>query len=409
MKKRTKPEAEKLNSGSASFRRLFSKLGSSGRVALLAVLCLAVLMAAGRLNFALAVNMDGEVLGYVNSREEYDELVSRVEQSVSDALGRDWQPELTTYVALASGRTGGNVEEKLMAAVPEVRQLQVVYVEGRAVCAYESREEAAGALNSLTAEFANDTAESARFLEEIVVAEGTVDSRLLENAGENLARAVTVETTKQFTADVVLAHPVENIVDEGLFEDEYYIVSPGEDGSEHIEYLASYRDGSMVSCEETLHLRQEPVTEVRVVGSRVHHSEGNYIWPIESGWLTSYFGHRSGSIGSSDHQGVDLANDAGTEIHAADGGVVIFADTYNGYGLLIKIQHENGDVTFYAPNSKNLVKEGDEVEQGDVIALMGCTGVASGNHVHFEVHPGGGPADDPMDYLPECPFPYLRT
>ena len=88
--------------------------------------------------------------------------------------------------------------------------------------------------------------------------------------------------------------------------------------------------------------------------------------------------------------------------------MVIFADTYNGYGLLIKIQHENGDITFYAHNSQNLVKEGDYVEQGEVIALMGCTGVASGNHVHFEVHPGGGEADDPMDYLPECPFPFLN-
>ena len=365
-------------------------------------------MAAGKLNFALAVNMDGDLLGYVNSRQEYDELVSRVEQSVSDALGRDWQPELTTYVALAGGKSGGEVAEKLMAAVPEVRKLQVVYVDGSAVCAFESREEAAAALEGLAAGYTRETTESARFLEEIVIAGGTVDARLTENAAENLAGALTVETTKRFSANTVLAHPVETIVDEGLFEDEYYVLTPGSDGWEHIDYLASYRNGSMVSCEETAHLLQEPVTEVRVVGSRVHHSEGSYIWPIESGWITSYFGHRSGSIGSSEHQGVDLANDAGTEIHAADGGVVIFSDVYNGYGLLVKIQHENGDVTFYAHNSRNLVKEGDVVEQGDVIALMGATGVASGNHVHFEVHPGGGPADDPMDYLPECPFPFLK-
>ncbi len=406
MRKRT---AEKVNSGNAGFRRLLSKLGGNVRVVLLAAVCLAALLAAGKLNFALAVNMDGEVLGYVNSRREYDEMVSRVEQSVSDALGRDWQPALTTYVTLASDRSEGRVAEKLMAAVPELRRLQVVYVEGRAVCAYESRQEAAAALDALAAEYTGETVESTRFLEEIVVAEGTVDSRLLENAAENLAEAVTVETTKQFTAGTILAHPVEIIEDEQLFEDEYYVLSPGEDGSEYMEYLASYRDGSMVSCEETLHLREEPVAEVRVVGTRVHHSEGNYIWPIDSGWLTSYFGYRKGSIGSTNHQGVDLANDGGTPIMAADGGEVIFSGTYNGYGLLVKIQHENGDITYYAHNSKNLVKEGDLVEQGDVIALMGCTGVASGNHVHFEIHPGGGAADDPMNYLPECPFSYLKT
>ena len=399
---------EKVNSRSFAFRRLVSKLSGNGRAVLLAAICLAVLMAAGKLDFALAVNMDGDLLGYVNSRQEYDDLVSRVEQSVSDALGRDWQPALTTYVALTTDQTEGEVAEKLMAAVPEVRQLQVVYVEGEAVCAYESREEAATALESLAAEYTHETTESTRFLEEIVVAAGTVDARLLDTADENLEMAVTVETTKQFTASTVLAHPVEVIEDEGLYEDEFYVLTPGADGSETIEYLASYRDGSMVSCEETLHLREEPVTEIRVVGTKVHQSTGSYIWPIESGWLTSYFGYRHGSVGSSNHQGVDLANDAGTEIHAADGGVVIFSDTYNGYGLLIKIQHDNGDVTFYAHNSRNLVKEGDVVEQGEVIALMGATGVASGNHVHFEFHPGGGAAEDPMDYLPECPFPFLR-
>ncbi|MBR3555990.1 MAG: peptidoglycan DD-metalloendopeptidase family protein [Oscillospiraceae bacterium] len=404
MGKRREP---KLNKRSFALRRLTSKLSGNGRVLLLAAVCLAVLMAAGKLNFALAVNMDGDLLGYVNSRQEYDDMVSRVEQSVSDALGRDWQPALTTYVALATDRSGGEVAERLIAAMPEVREMQVVYVEGRAVCAYESREAAAEALEALAAEYIQDTAESARFLEEIVVAAGTVDARLAENADESLARAVTVETTKQFTACTVLAHPVEAIEDDGLYEDEFYVLTPGTDGSEYMEYRASYRNGAMVSCEETLYRRQEPVTEVRVVGTKAHHSEGNYIWPIDSGWLTSYFGHRNGSIGSSNHQGVDLANDAGTEIHAADGGVVIFSDTYNGYGLLIKIQHENGDVTFYAHNSQNLVKEGDYVSQGEVIALMGCTGVASGNHVHFEIHPGGGEADDPMDYLPECPFPFL--
>ena len=407
MRKRSEEQVNRTNS---AFRRLTEKLSGNGRVALLAVLCLAVMMAAGKLNFALAVNMDGDLLGYVNSRQEYDELVSRLEHSVSDALGRDWQPELTTYVALATDRSGISVEEKLLASVAsEARELQVVYADGRAVCAYETREEAAAALAKLAGTYRNDAAESIRYGEEIVVAAGVVDARLAENADERLAEAVTVETTKHFTASTVLTHPVEVIEEENLYEDEFYVLSPGRDGSEYMEYLATYENGSMVRCEEVLHLREEPVTEVRVAGTKVHHSEGSYIWPIDSGWLTSYFGHRDGSVGSSNHQGMDLANDGGTPIMASDGGVVIFSDTYNGYGLMVKIRHENGDETWYAHNSKNLVKEGDEVEQGDIIALMGCTGVASGNHVHFEFHPGGGAADDPQEYLPECPFPWLWT
>ncbi len=91
-----KRSARKGNTGNQAFRRLIARLSAGGNVLLLAAVCLAVLMAAGKLNFALAVNMDGDLLGYVNSREEYNDMVNRVEQSVSDALGRDWQPEPTT-------------------------------------------------------------------------------------------------------------------------------------------------------------------------------------------------------------------------------------------------------------------------------------------------------------------------
>ena len=85
--------------------------------------------------------------------------------------------------------------------------------------------------------------------------------------------------------------------------------------------------------------------------------------------------------------------------------MVIFAGEYSGYGLLIEIQHDNGDVTYYAHNSKNLVKEGDIVYQGDIIAQQGASGVASGVHVHFELHPEGGAAVDPIPYLPEEGIP----
>jgi murein DD-endopeptidase MepM/ murein hydrolase activator NlpD len=105
---------------------------------------------------------------------------------------------------------------------------------------------------------------------------------------------------------------------------------------------------------------------------------------------------------------VDIANDLGTPILAADGGVVFFAeDDGGGYGLLVKIQHDNGGVTYYAHCSKLYVQEGDVVSQGDVIAEIGSTGQASGNHCHFELHPGGGEAADPMKYLPACPYPRL--
>ncbi|HEU5114585.1 MAG TPA: M23 family metallopeptidase, partial [Candidatus Paceibacterota bacterium] len=78
----------------------------------------------------------------------------------------------------------------------------------------------------------------------------------------------------------------------------------------------------------------------------------------------------------------------GTPIHAAASGVVIIARSggYNGgYGSYVVISHPNGTQTLYAHMSKVIAHQGDAVEQGDLIGLVGSTGKSTGPHVHFEV------------------------
>ena len=138
----------------------------------------------------------------------------------------------------------------------------------------------------------------------------------------------------------------------------------------------------------TVEMVPEIIEEGSLPGSRTD-SKGCYIWPTV-GIISSKFGPRTVKIGSSNHQGVDIANDKGTEINAADGGTVIYAqNSHNGYGNLIKIQHDNGAVTYYGHLSEILVSVGDKVAQGDLIALMGSTGNVSGPHLHFEIRPNG--------------------
>jgi murein DD-endopeptidase MepM/ murein hydrolase activator NlpD len=122
-----------------------------------------------------------------------------------------------------------------------------------------------------------------------------------------------------------------------------------------------------------------------------------FIWPTE-GVITSKFGPRTG-FGSSNHQGIDIGGAYGESITAADGGLVIKADWYYGYGLLVQIQHDNGDVTYYGHCSELLVREGDRVYQGQVIAHMGETGQASGVHLHFEIRQNDTPVN-PLNILP---------
>jgi len=127
-------------------------------------------------------------------------------------------------------------------------------------------------------------------------------------------------------------------------------------------------------------------------------STGAFIWPTE-GILSSMFGPRNVSIGSSNHQGIDIVASAGTPIVAADSGEVVFAGWSGAFGKMVKVRHDNGIHTLYAHASEILVNVGDRVVQGQTIMLMGMTGRASANHLHFEVHVDGNRVD-PLLHLP---------
>jgi hypothetical protein len=121
-----------------------------------------------------------------------------------------------------------------------------------------------------------------------------------------------------------------------------------------------------------------------------------YIWPAR-GILTSGYGWRWGRM----HKGIDIAGPLGTPILAASAGVVTYAAwNAGGYGNLVEIQHPDGSFTRYAHNYRILVREGQSVEQGQLIAQMGTTGNSTGVHLHFEIHPPGEDAVDPLAYLP---------
>ena len=122
-----------------------------------------------------------------------------------------------------------------------------------------------------------------------------------------------------------------------------------------------------------------------------------YLWPAK-GTLTSGYGWRWGRM----HKGIDIAAPIGTPIIAAASGEVIFSGwSRGGYGNLVKLKHSDGSVTLYAHNHRNLVRKGQEVKQGQLIAEMGSTGRSTGPHLHFEIRPNGREAINPIARLPK--------
>ncbi len=119
------------------------------------------------------------------------------------------------------------------------------------------------------------------------------------------------------------------------------------------------------------------------------------------GWLTSAFSSmREHPIlhVARPHEGIDVTAPMGSPIEAPAAGVVIDAGWETGYGNTVRIDHGYGIVTKFAHASKLLVRRGQRVSRGQRIALVGNSGLATGPHLHYEVHVNGRPVD-PLKYV----------
>jgi murein DD-endopeptidase MepM/ murein hydrolase activator NlpD len=114
--------------------------------------------------------------------------------------------------------------------------------------------------------------------------------------------------------------------------------------------------------------------------------------------VSSRFGWRQDPItgAAQFHQGVDIAVAYGRDVRAAAGGTVSFAGVQNGYGNTVVIDHEGGRQTRYAHLSRELVRAGDSVAEGQVVGKSGNSGRSTGPHLHFEMLVNGRPVDPTM-------------
>jgi murein DD-endopeptidase MepM/ murein hydrolase activator NlpD len=130
---------------------------------------------------------------------------------------------------------------------------------------------------------------------------------------------------------------------------------------------------------------------------------GAFLWPVHGRVLATY-----GSGGDGTHNdGINIAAPRGAAVQAADAGVVAYAgNELRGYGNLILVKHANGWISAYAHCDLMLVKRGEKVARGQVIARVGSTGNVSEPQLHFELRRGNHPTD-PREFL--APLPTAAT
>jgi murein DD-endopeptidase MepM/ murein hydrolase activator NlpD len=140
---------------------------------------------------------------------------------------------------------------------------------------------------------------------------------------------------------------------------------------------------------------EEPAVESPVKAAEATGALPTFRWPVRGKVITAYGAKANGKS----NDGINLAVPEGTPVKAADDGVVAYSgNELKGYGNLVLIRHANGYVTAYAHASELLVKRGDTIKRGQVIAKSGQSGEVQSPQLHFEIRKGSSPVD-PLQFL----------
>jgi murein DD-endopeptidase MepM/ murein hydrolase activator NlpD len=165
---------------------------------------------------------------------------------------------------------------------------------------------------------------------------------------------------------------------------------PGDTGSLDMEVLREEIEAAMRS-----------VSEIRsyIAEQKDIHLATPVGWPV-AGTLSSPYGYRNHPVHEERkfHTGVDISVPSGSDVKATASGIVSFAGWTENSGIVVVAEHGHGFSSAYAHNRKALVRVGQRIARGEVIAQSGSTGVSTGPHVHYEIWRNGRPAD-PAGFL----------
>lgn len=289
-----------------------------------------------------------------------------------------------------------------------------VTVEGECVALVDSQEDAKKVVKEVADHYKNEETIDLEIKEqtsskEMDLKNGDEKPEILtvrEAADEITSKQeLTVQTTELSTEEKPVKFKTITKQTEKLYEGETKVKQEGKKGRKEVTKEITKENGETVDelvLEETILKEPKPQITLKGTKERPEPAEtasaqigtGKLSAPVSQLNVTSNFGPRWGRT----HLGVDLAMPQGSSICAADAGSVIFTGYCGSYGNLVKIDHGNGIITYYAHCSAILTGQGDEVEKGDVIAKVGSTGNSTGPHLHFEVRVNGENVD-PMGYL----------
>ncbi|MBR7092517.1 MAG: peptidoglycan DD-metalloendopeptidase family protein [Clostridia bacterium] len=389
-------------------RRHGKAIRAVGNVLLPAAAAVALLVTVrywSSLTFALELEYQGRSIGYIADETVFTAAADLVENKVvntGDSFVLERVPKLTVaVVSKAEILDETSLCDRLMDAMGNsISAGAGLYINDDFVGAAEDSEQLSRLVTETLAARRDGSGEDfASFVDDVQLRDGLYPSAsfLPLSTLEAYIGQLDVQVSRLIVYDESIAFSKKTVKDKTKYLGYSHVKTKGVNGTCRYTAQVVYLNGEQVSKTVlTSEITQEPVTQVTVIGAMTYNDStvagdgvatGRFIWPVPyTKNITSYFGARWGST----HYGIDISAGGvnGKPILAADGGKVIAVNTSGwggGWGNYVLIDHGNGYKTRYAHCKSVVVKVGQKVAQGELIAYVGSTGDSTGPHLHFEV------------------------
>ena len=254
---------------------------------------------------------------------------------------------------------------------------------------------------------ASDTIETIAYNNQLGVSDFLIANPSIpgENALLAEGQQVTVAPIEPLTNIVVelfetekqtIKHETKIEYDKNLDADTKYTKQKGYDGESIVTYASKKMNGVILTTAQVSEtVLSEPIDEIVVVGAKnvVYYGDSTYwAWPTTKPFrISSHYGYRIHPVYKTErlHGGTDISGVKKDDIYAIQSGTVLRSEYNSSSGNFVDIQHANGYVSTYMHLKKRLVNAGDTVEKGQLIGIMGNTGVSTGKYLHLEIRKNG--------------------
>ncbi len=396
-----------LSAAKANIKKIrlsFDKKYTSA-LAVTALSCGLMILFNAKFSFAYNAFFNGTDLGFVPDKTYVENAIAKINTEFAEYVsGENIITGNAVYAPAIIRKNAFTHTDTLEEAIKSTSDVMVkaysIEINGKAYTALESQEEAQSVLNTLLCVYKTDDNTQVSFGEEVYIVNQYVPASALmsaDNAAERVGSFATVISADTLSYEQEVPFTEEVTEDSSMYEGAEKILQKGKNGTNEITEKIVRRNGKIESTTVLSNVCvAAPQTQLRAVGTMerpYNMGTGTFLRPYY-GTISSRFGSRR----SGNHTGVDFCGDVGDPIIAADTGTVIFSGWSGGYGKVIKIDHNNGYITYYAHCNSLNAQVGDVVKKGQTIATVGSTGNSTGPHVHFEIR-HNGEVCNPMNYV----------